>query len=126
MNVWSESSSSSSEWEEDGDDGWDGEEGAVEGDDGAVVSSSSSAVASESDDGGSFRFRWEAPPPEVAPEWDGDGAARPSMRGRGGGSRSFGGLGFWWRSGSGKLPRRSADRGEEEERRTIQIGRAHV
>jgi hypothetical protein len=53
-------------------------------------------------------LRWEAPPPEVAPEWDGDGAARPSMRGgEGGGSRSFGGLGFWWRSGSGNLPRRS-------------------
>jgi len=81
LNVWSESSSSSSECEEDGEEGREGEDGAVEGDDGAVVSSSSSAVASESDDGGSFRLRWEAPPPEVAPEWDGDGAARPSMRG---------------------------------------------
>jgi hypothetical protein len=46
------------------------------------VSSSSSAVASESEDGGSFRFRWDAPPPEVAPEWDGNGAARPSMLGK--------------------------------------------
>lgn len=84
LNVWSESSSSSSECEEDGEEGREGEDGAVEGDDGAVVSSSSSAVASESDDGGSFRLRWEAPPPEVAPEWDGDGAARPSMREKGG------------------------------------------
>jgi hypothetical protein len=24
-------------------------------------------------------LRWEAPPPEVAPEWEGEGAARPSM-----------------------------------------------
>lgn len=91
LNVWSESSSSSSECEEDGDDGREGEDGAVEGDDGAVVSSSSSPVASESDDGGSFRLRWEAPPPEVAPEWDGDGATRPSMRGKRGSSRTLGG-----------------------------------
>lgn len=90
LNVWRESSSSSSECEEDGEDGREGEDGAVEGDDGAVVSSSSSAVASESDDGGSFRLRWEAPPPEVAPEWDGDGAARPSMREKRGGSRRLG------------------------------------
>lgn len=79
VKVVRESSSSSSEWEEDGDDGREGEDGEVAGDDGAVVSSSSSAVASERDGGGSFRLRWEAPPPEVAPEWEGEGAARPSM-----------------------------------------------
>lgn len=84
VKVWRESSSSSSEWEEDGEDGREGDDGEVDGDDGAVVSSSSSAVASERDDGGSFRLRWEAPPPDVAPEWDGEGAASPSM-GRGGG-----------------------------------------
>jgi hypothetical protein len=82
VKVFIESSSSSSEGEEDGDEGREGEEGTVEGDDGAVVSSSSSAVESESEDGGSFRFRWDAPPPEVAPEWDGNGAARPSMLGK--------------------------------------------